>query len=136
LPTRELRRGAYVLAESRHRWPDAALVATGSEVEVALDAQAALAEEAIEARVVSMPSWELFEAQPDDYRDAVLPPGLPIVSVEAGVALGWPRYAPRSISVERFGASAPGPEVFARLGVTAEAVAAAVRFTLIEASFA
>ena len=122
-----LRRGAYVLAEARDGRPDAALVASGSEVALALEARAALAAEDIEARVVSMPSWELFEAQPSEYREAVLPVALPVVSVEAGVEQGWSRYADASVSVDRFGASAPGPEVFRGLGVTGEAAAAAVR---------
>ena len=126
-----LRRGAYVLAEGRDGRPDAVLVASGSEVALALEARAALAAEGIEARVVSMPSWELFEAQPAEYREAVLPAALPAVSVEAGVEQGWSRYADASVSVDRFGASAPGPEVFRGLGVTGEAAAAAVR-TLIK----
>jgi len=126
-----LRRGAYVLAEGREGRPDAVLVASGSEVALALEARDALAAEGIEARVVSMPSWELFEAQPAEYREAVLPAALPAVSVEAGVEQGWSRYADASVSVDRFGASAPGPEVFRGLGVTGEAAAAAVR-TLIK----
>jgi len=126
-----LRRGAYVLAEGRDGRPDAVLVASGSEVALALEARDALAAEGIEARVVSMPSWELFEAQPAEYREAVLPAALPAVSVEAGVEQGWSRYADASVSVDRFGASAPGPEVFRGLGVTGEAAAAAVR-TLIK----
>ena len=126
-----LRRGAYVLAEGRDGRPDAVLVASGSEVALALEARDALAAEGIEARVVSMPSWELFEAQPAEYREAVLPAALPAVSVEAGVEQGWSRYADASVSVDRFGASAPGPEVFRGLGVTGESAAAAVR-TLIK----
>jgi transketolase len=126
-----LRRGAYVLAEGRDGRPDAVLVASGSEVALALEARDALAAEGIEARVVSMPSWELFDAQPAEYREAVLPAALPAVSVEAGVEQGWSRYADASVSVDRFGASAPGPEVFRGLGVTGEAAAAAVR-TLIK----
>ena len=100
---------------------------SGSEVALALEARDALAAEGIAARVVSMPSWELFDAQPSEYREAVLPAALPVVSVEAGVEQGWSRYADASVSVDRFGASAPGPEVFRGLGVTGEAAAAAVR---------
>jgi len=74
-----------------------------------------------------MPSWELLEAQPDEYRESVFPPGTPVVAVEAGVALGWERFADRTVSVDRFGASAPGAEVLHRLGVTSEAVTTAVR---------
>jgi transketolase len=119
-------RGGYVLRE-----PDgderAAIVATGSEVWVALAAADALAQEGIGARVVSLPSWELFAAQDAAYRDDVLPPDLPKVSVEAGIAMGWSRWVDRSVSIERFGASAPGPEVLERLGITPQATAAAVR---------
>ena len=74
-----------------------------------------------------MPSWELFEAQDDDYRDSVLPPLLPSVSVEAGISMGWCRWVDRSVSIERFGASAPGAEVLDRLGINPTAVAAAAR---------
>jgi transketolase len=123
-------RGAYVLADCNDSDPDAVLAATGSEVAVALEARALLAREGIGARVVSMPSWELFAAQPDSYRSQVFPPGRPVVSVEAGVPLGWERYAGRQVAVDRFGASAPGPEVYAHLGVTAEAAAAAVRSSI------
>jgi len=121
-----VRRGAYVLADPG-RAPDAVLVASGSEVAVALEAQALLAHEGIGARVVSMPSWELYEAQDAEYRRAVLPPGVPAVSLEAGVAQGWSRWVGASVSVERFGASAPGAEVLARLGIKAERAVAAVR---------
>ncbi len=95
------------------------IVATGSEVSVALEARQLLAGDGIDAAVVSMPSWELFEAQPQSYRDEVLPDGLPIVSVEAGVPQGWERYAGGSVALRRFGASAPAAEVFERLGITA-----------------
>ena len=119
--------GAYVLAEGGSGEPDAVIIATGSEVEVALEAREQLAGEGIAARVVSMPSRELFEKRDSGYADSVLPPGLPTVSVEAGVALGWSSYADASVSLERFGASAPAAEVFSQLGITADAVAAAVR---------
>jgi transketolase len=72
-----------------------------------------------------MPSWELFAAQDEAYRDAVLPPDLPSVSVEAGIAQGWERWVDRAVSIDRFGASAPGPEVLERLGITPGAVAGA-----------
>jgi transketolase len=81
----------------------------------------------VRARVVSMPSWELFAAQDESYREEVLPPGLPSVSVEAGISLGWERWVDRSVSIERFGASAPGLEVLEKLGITPEATADAVR---------
>ncbi len=122
-----LDRGGYVLAAASGSRAAAVIVATGSEVSVALEARQLLGGEGIDAAVVSMPSWELFEAQPQSYRDEVLPADLPIVSVEAGVAQGWERYAGGSVGLSRFGASAPAAEVFERLGITAEAVAAAVR---------
>jgi transketolase len=114
--------GAYTLSD-RGAPADAVIVATGSEVTVALEAQQLLDRKGVSARVVSMPSWELFCAQPDGYRCAVLPPATPVVSVEAGVAQGWSRWAAESVSIERFGASAPGPEVLARLRITPERVA-------------
>jgi transketolase len=118
--------GAYVLADG----DDAAIVATGSEVAVALEAREALAAEGVSARVVSMPSCELFEAQEPEYRDATLPPGLPTVSLEAATTFGWARFADVAVGVDRFGASAPGPEVLERYGITAAATASAVRDAL------
>jgi len=127
---RGLERGAYVLVGAPDGAGDseaAAIVATGSEVAVALAARDQLAADGIGARVVSMPSWELFAAQDAAYRDSVLPPALPKVSVEAGVAQGWERWVDRAVSVDRFGASAPGEVVLRELGITADAVAVAVR---------
>ena len=121
-------RGAYVLWESEdaNGLPDLVLLATGSEVHVALEAGQRLADQGTSTRVVSMPCWELFEAQPQDYRDEVLPPDARVrLSVEAGVALGWQRWVGDegdSVSVERFGASAPGTTVLENLGFTADAV--------------
>jgi transketolase len=121
-----LARGAYVLSDPAGAC-DAVIAATGSEVALALRAQDELSSEGISARVVSMPSWELLDAQPDEYRESIFPPGVPVVAVEAGVGLGWQRFAERTVSVDRFGASAPGEEVLRRLGVTSEAVTTAVR---------
>ena len=118
-----LARGGYVLRPG----DDACIVATGGEVIVAVEAAEALAGDGIAARVVSLPSWELFEAQDEAYRNATLPPGLPTVSVEAGVSLGWARYAQAHVAIDRFGASAPGTETLRRLGITPEAAADAVR---------
>jgi transketolase len=118
-------RGAYVLRDVED--PEVAIVGTGSELSVALGAADLLAEEDVRARVVSMPSWELFEAQDDGYRDAVLPPGLPSVAVEAGVSQGWERWVDRTVSIDRFGASAPGGEVLEKLGITAENTARSAR---------
>ena len=89
---------------------------------VALDAAATLTAAGHSVRVVSMPCIELFTAQDDAYRTAVLPPGVPTVSVEAGVTFGWERWADRSVGIDRFGASAPGERVMAELGITATAV--------------
>jgi len=117
-------KGGYVLSDA----PNAAviLLASGSEVHIALAAQGMLAEKGVAARVVSMPSWELFDAQPQAYREAVLPPVIQArVSVEAGVTIGWERYVGpdgKAIGLNRYGASAPYHEVYRNLGVTAEAV--------------
>jgi transketolase len=123
-------RGAYVLWESdeANGLPDLVLIATGSEVHIALEAAQKLAEQGIHARCVSMPCWELFEAQPSDYRDDVLPPDVRArLSVEAGVALGWKKWVGDdgdSISIEHFGASAPGGTVLEKFGYTVENVVA------------
>ena len=118
-------RGGYVLWESDGS-PELLLLATGSEVALALAAGKRLAEQGTSTRVVSLPCWELFEAQPKDYRDDVLPPDVKArLSVEAGVSLGWARWVGDegdSISIERFGASAPGPTVLEKLGFTVDAV--------------
>jgi transketolase len=120
-----VRLGAYVLAGPES--PDAIVVATGSELPVALEARELLAAEGVHCRVVSMPSWELFAAQPEAYRRDVLPGGVPKVSIEAGTTLGWERWVDVPLGIDRFGASAPGGEVMRELGITAEAVAGAVR---------
>ena len=102
---------------------DVTLVGTGSEVHVALEAVPLLAEQGLVARVVSMPCWEWFEATGESYQAEVLP-DLPTVSVEAGVSFGWERWADAMVSIDRFGASAPGDVVMTELGITPEAVAA------------
>jgi transketolase len=123
-------RGAYVLWESdeANGSPDLILMATGSEVHLALEAAQRLDGEGVHGRVVSMPCWELFERQPAEYRDEVLPPEVKArVSVEAGVALGWREWVGDegdSISIERFGASAPGNVVLEKLGYTVDNVVA------------
>jgi transketolase len=128
LPTLEgtsadgVRRGAYILVDPGDD-PDLVLVATGSEVHVCVDAARELAAEGITTRVVSMPSWNLFEAQDEIYQDQVLPPDVPTLAVEAGVSFGWDRYADDSISIDHFGHSAPGELVLQKLGYTAENVA-------------
>ena len=124
-------RGAYVFSDSGDEQPDVILIATGSEVHVAAAASDQLAAGGVRARVVSMPSWELFASQDQEYQDAVLPPSvLARVSVEAGTTFGWERYVGRhgvSIGIDRFGASAPGGENLERFGFTADNIAAAAR---------
>ena len=125
-----LHRGAYVLREAPSGRPDAVIVASGSEVGIALAARDHLVDGGIEARVVSMPSWRLFAAQPAEYRRQVLHEGAFTVSVEAGGTMGWHRWVGEtgtSIGIDRFGASAPFQEIFRRYGVTTEAVCEAVR---------
>jgi transketolase len=121
-------RGAYVLRGDDD--PEVAIVGTGSELSVAVGAAELLAGDGVRARVVSMPSWELFAAQDDGYRDSVLPPGLPAVAVEAGVSQGWERWVDRVVSIDRFGASAPGALVLEKLGITADNTARAAREVL------
>jgi transketolase len=113
-------RGAYVLVPERGDAPDIVLIGTGSEVSVCVDAASQLAEQGVAVRVVSMPSWELFEAQPESYRAEVLPRSVPALAVEAGVRFGWERYANDVVSIDRFGASAPGDAVMRALGITPE----------------
>jgi len=123
-------RGAYVLWESEEAngLPDVILLASGSEVAVTLDAARQLDEQGIHGRVVSMPCWELFEEQSSDYRDEVLPPDARArISVEAGVALGWKKWVGDdgdSISIEHFGASAPGNTVLENFGYTVDNIVA------------
>jgi transketolase len=121
-PAADLVKGAYVLADAEK--PVATIVGTGAEVHTALAAKDLLD---VPVRVVSMPSWELFEAQPEEYQQATLPVDLPTVSVEAGISMGWDRYADAQIAVDRFGASAPGDVMLEQYGITAEATAAAVK---------
>ena len=116
-------KGAYVALEAEN--PDLILVASGSEVSLALDAAKALGEQGKRARVVSMPSWELFDEQPEEYRASVLPFDVPKVVVEAGVAQGWHKYTGpivRFVTQETFGASAPYKDVFKHTGFTVEHV--------------
>ncbi|MEF8940703.1 MAG: transketolase, partial [Salinivenus sp.] len=125
-----LHRGAYVLRPADGT-PDVLLLGSGSEVQHALGAAEALAQDGIAAQVVSMPSWALFDAQPESYRRTVLPPDVTArVSIEAGVTSGWERYVGpegASIGVDRFGASAPGEVVMEKYGLTAEHVAEEAR---------
>ena len=125
-------KGAYVLDAGQGE-AKAVIIATGSEVHLALEAQAKLAEEGICVSVVSMPSWDMFEMQSEEYKKSVLPEGLPKVAVEAGVTLGWSRYTGSEdnvIGINKFGASAPGGTVMKEYGFTAENVAAKVKSLL------
>jgi len=121
-PAAGVAKGAYVLADADDA--QVTIIATGSEVATALAARDQLD---VPARVVSMPSWELFEQQDDDYRESVLPVDLPTVSVEAGVRMGWERYADAIVSIDRFGASAPGAMALEKLGMTPDNVVAHVQ---------
>lgn len=113
--------GAYVVAGDGD--PDVVLVATGSEVSLAVDAAAVLADRDVTARVVSMPSWELFEQADDEVLDEVLPPDVPVLSIEAATSFGWAKWADDFVSIEDFGVSAPYQEAFEAFGFTPEAVA-------------
>ena len=121
-----LRRGAYVLADAPGGKPDVILIASGSEVHLVLEAREKLSAEHVNARVVSVPSWELFDSQPKDYRDSVLLPSVKVrLAVEAGVSQGWHRYVGDQgdlITLDRFGASAPGGIVMRELEFTVENV--------------
>jgi transketolase len=125
----DVARGAYVLAEADGASPDVILIGTGSEVNLCLAAREKLKGHGLQARVVSMPSWSLFEGQEESYRESVLPPSIKKrVTIEAASPIGWHRWAGDEgvvIGVERFGASAPGQDVFDHLGFTADHVAAA-----------
>jgi transketolase len=112
-------KGGYVLKDSSTT-PDVILIGSGSEVQHALSAQAALAEEGVQARVVSMPSPFLFDLKSDEYRSEILPKSIPAVAIEAGATLGWYKYAQAVVGIDRFGLSAPGDVVMRELGITAE----------------
>lgn len=124
------KQGGYVLWESASD-PDVILIATGSEVSLTLTAARKLAEAGTKTRVVSMPSWELFDRQPRDYRDKVLPPQISArIAVEAGIKLGWEHYVGlngKIIGMETFGASAPGPVLYEKFGFTVEKIIEAAR---------
>ena len=110
-------RGAYVLVDEPGDL-DLVLIGTGSEVSICVAAQKTLAGDGVSARVVSMPSWELFQLLTGEEQDEVLPPGVPTLAVEAAATLGWERYADDTIGLDRFGASAPGATALEKLGFT------------------
>ena len=125
-------RGGYVLAPSKGE-RQVTLIATGSEIEIALAAQQLLQADGIPAAVVSLPCWELFDAQPAHYRDEVLGPDALRVAIEAASTFGWERYVGPDgavIGMTGFGASAPAPDLYRHFGITAEAAVAAVKTRL------
>jgi transketolase len=126
-------RGGYIL-EREQNTLQIILIASGSEVHAALDACSLLQGDGYGVRVVSMPSWELFDAQPQTYRDEILPPGSALrVAVEAGIGLGWERYTGTSgiqVCMEGFGASAPGGELMEKFGFTAEQIVSRIKAAL------
>jgi transketolase len=130
-PASGLARGAYVLADAPGGKPDVLLLATGSEVSLCVDAYERLKADGIAARVVSMPSWDLFEHQPLEYRESVIPPQVTArVAVEQASAFGWNQYAGTTghlIAMRTFGASAPLKELLKKFGFTVDAVVAAAR---------
>ena len=118
--------GAYILKDDKSGQPQIVLLATGSEVELCLKAAELLQEKGLKVRIVSMPSWELFDEQPEKYRLGVLPKGVPVLSVEAGITMGWSKYTGTrgaSVGIDHFGASGPGPTVMEKFGFTAQKVA-------------
>jgi transketolase len=128
-PATGVKRGGYILREAAGGKPSVIIIGTGSEVQLALEATRLLEEKRIKARVVSLPSWELFQAQPIDYKNQVLPPEVTArISIEAGVTLGWERYVGGdgiTIGIARFGASAPYQTIYEKFGLTAPRIVAA-----------
>ena len=125
--------GAYILVDSEAQPPQIILIGTGSEVHLAMAARERLAQDSIHARVVSMPSWELFDVQPAEYRNQVLPKDVPKLAIEAGVSLAWCKYVGENggvIGLDRFGASAPGEVVMDKLGFNVDNVVTRVRALL------
>jgi transketolase len=120
-----LSKGAYIISDSE-KAPDAVLIASGSEVHLALEAKSILQQKDIAVRVVSMPSWELFEQNPPEYKNNIIPPGVSVrVAIEAGIPMGWERYTGEKgtvIGISKFGASAPGGVVMEQYGFTASAI--------------
>ena len=121
-----LKRGGYILAEAANGRPDVILIATGSEVHLIVEARQQLQEQDIQTRLVSMPSWELFDTQTEEYRRSVFPPSVrPRLAVEAGATQGWHRFIGEwgdVMGLDHFGASAPGPVLMREFGFTAENV--------------
>ena len=130
-PASGLAKGGYILADSAGGKPEILFLATGSEVALAIDVYEKLTAEGVRARVVSMPSWELFEAQPSQYRDTVIPPDVTArISIEQGSTMGWALYhgsGGRAIGMRTFGASAPLKELQKKFGFTPDSLLGAAR---------
>ncbi len=132
--SKEALKGAYILADSRKETPDAIIIATGSEVSLAVDAKAELEKEGVDVRVVSMPCMDIFEEQPDEYKEKILPKSVRArVAVEALIDYGWGKYVGldgKCVCMTGFGASAPAAALFKKYGFTTENVVAAVKLVL------
>ena len=130
-PAESLSHGAYVLKEAGDSGPEAILIASGSEVTIALEAAEKLEEDGVKTRVVSMPSWEVFEQQPADYRERVFPDGVKArVAIEAGISQGWHRYVGQAgevVGIDHFGASAPFNVLYEQFGLTPDCVVEAAK---------
>lgn len=124
---KEAMKGGYILSDSKKATPDVILMASGSEVEQAMDAQKLLADEGIDARVVSMPCFAIFDAQSEEYKESVLPKAVRArLAVEAATSFGWHKYVGLDgdvLTIDHFGASAPAAQLFERFGFTAQNVA-------------
>jgi len=123
-------KGAYTVYETNAS-PDCIVIGTGSEVAIAMEGAKKVEAEGKSVRVISMPCWELFDAQSDDYKESILPSSVTArVSIEAGSTFGWEKFVGakgKSIGVDTFGASAPGPVLYEKYGITSDAVAAACK---------
>ena len=132
--SKEALKGAYILADSRKETPDAIIIATGSEVSLAVDAKAELEKEGVDVRVVSMPCMDIFEEQPDEYKEKILPKSVRArVAVETLIDYGWGKYVGldgKCVCMTGFGASAPAAALFKKYGFTTESVVAAVKLVL------
>ncbi len=123
-------RGAYILVDPTTDSPDVVLVGTGSELQHCVDAAKKLHEEGYDAMVVSMPSWDLFDDQEDEYQEQVFPPGVPVVACEAGASMGWERFADISVTMDTWGASASSDRLMEEYGFDADAVVEAALLLL------
>ena len=115
--------GAYTIQDCEGT-PDLIFIGTGSEVELCIQSANKMAEDGKKVRVVSMPCWEFFEDQTQEYRDSVIIPGIPVCSVEAGTSFGWHKYSDAQVSIDTYGASAPGDRCLQEFGMTVENVVA------------